>query len=220
MGSQRALVRRLPAIIEQPDQREMTDDRSLVIGLSSWIIQDGNYGDFCRGDAPAFALEFYAATPLEEFEPERTSVPSLIHNGGACYELVGQVVHVADDWWAIDAGILVFRDGQPPPNVRRGGWLRGRAYIGIDPFFYFERLANQPGAPALIYDWKIVDIEMQTAPFVETKPGVLERDPARLGWSEIAKTDAWRDDGGQADYLLHCKRLDSPARRTLNPPAS
>jgi hypothetical protein len=194
----------------------MADDRFLTVGLSSWIIQDGNYGDFCRGDDAAFALEFHAARPLEEFEPERTSVPSLIHSEGARYELIGQVVHVADGWWAMDVGILVFRDGEPPRNVGRGSWLRGNAYIGIDPFFYFESLAHSPGAPALIYDWKIINIEMQTAPFVEARPGVLERDPVRLGWTEIVKTDAWHDDGGHADYLLYCKRVDSLPRRTLS----
>jgi hypothetical protein len=35
----------------------MTD--LLVVGLSSWIIQDGNYGNFSRGADAAFALEFH-----------------------------------------------------------------------------------------------------------------------------------------------------------------
>jgi len=121
---------------------------------------------------------------------------------------------MADDWWAIDVGILAFREERPPANVRQGSWLRGSAYIGIDPFFYFERLARQSGAPALIYDWKIVKIEVQTAPFIEVKPRVTERDQSLLGWKEIAETNAWDDDGGHAEYLLHCRRISGPARRT------
>jgi len=42
---------------------------SLVVGLSSWIIQDGNYGDFSRGERAAFALEFYASTEIRRSKP-------------------------------------------------------------------------------------------------------------------------------------------------------
>jgi hypothetical protein len=38
---------------------------TLVVGLHSWIIQDGNYGDFATNTNAAFALEFYASSPLE-----------------------------------------------------------------------------------------------------------------------------------------------------------
>jgi hypothetical protein len=186
----------------------MTD--LLVVGLSSWIIMDGNYRNFSRGADAAFALEFYASTPLEQFEPESAQIPVLRHTGSALYEIQGQVAHLADDWWVIDAGILIYREERPPANGRQGGWLRGNIWIGIDPFFYFERLAHQPGAPALIYDWKIVRIEVQTAPLIETRPRVMERDPTRLGWREIAATEAWHDEG---DYLLHCKRRDGTVSR-------
>ncbi|HYW59089.1 MAG TPA: hypothetical protein VE909_01095, partial [Xanthobacteraceae bacterium] len=94
-------------------------------------------------------------------------------------------------------------------------WVRGEIFIGIDPFFYFERLAREPDAPALIYDWEIEKIEMQTAPFIEVRPRLRERDPARLGWTEIAETDAWKDDGGLADYVLHCRRLDGSPRHAV-----
>jgi hypothetical protein len=39
-------------------------ESSLIIGLSSWIIEDENYSDFKRGDRPAFALEFHAPSAL------------------------------------------------------------------------------------------------------------------------------------------------------------
>jgi hypothetical protein len=35
---------------------------SFKIGLSSWIIQDGNYPDFKQGERAAFAIEFFAPT--------------------------------------------------------------------------------------------------------------------------------------------------------------
>ena len=186
----------------------------LAVRLASWIIQDGNYGDFKRGDRAAFALEFYASTNLDEVEPETPPMPSLTSAGRALYKALGQVVHIGDDWWALDVGVLIFREEKPPQNVRLGGWMSGDIHVGIDPFFYFESLARQPSAPALIYDWEIEKIEMQTGPFVEVQPRLRKRDPTRLGWSEIDKTDAWEDDGGSADYILHCRRLDRPARRT------
>jgi hypothetical protein len=190
----------------------MTD--LLAVGLAAWIIQDGNYGDLKRGDHAAFALEFYASTKLNEVEPETPPMPSLIGAGDALYKALGQVAHIGDDWWALDVGILIFREEKPPQNVRLGGWMSGEIHVGIDPFFYFESLARQPSAPALIYDWEIEKIEIQTAPFVEVQPRLRKRDPTRLGWSEIDRTNAWEDDGGSADYILHCRRLDRPARRT------
>ncbi len=179
----------------------------LVVGLSSWIIQDGNYGDFARDTDAAFALEFFASPPLEAFEPPSALFPSLTYIGDAIHEVVAHVVHVAEDWWVVDVGFLAFREEAPPANVRRGNWLRGKAYIGIDPFFYFERLVHQPGAPALIYDWKIEKIDIQTAPWIEVRPRTFERDPAKLGWKEIDRTNAWEDDG---EYILHCVRVGGP----------
>jgi hypothetical protein len=36
----------------------MTTPRDLIVGLSSWIIQDGNYPDFERNQQTSFALSF------------------------------------------------------------------------------------------------------------------------------------------------------------------
>jgi hypothetical protein len=183
----------------------MTD--TLVVGLHSWIIQDGNYGDFARNTNSAFALEFYALSPLEMFESKPKPVPAFVRIGDADYKVVGQVIHVADGWWVMDVGVLVFQETEPPSTVRQGDWLRGRISIGIDPFFYFERLAHQPGAPALVYDWKVERIDIQPAPHIEVQPRLFERDPTKLGWKEILETKAWEDGG---DYLLHCTRIGGP----------
>lgn len=34
--------------------------KELYVGLSSWIIQDGNYSDFVKDDKAEFALELYS----------------------------------------------------------------------------------------------------------------------------------------------------------------
>jgi hypothetical protein len=189
----------------------MTD--LLTIGIDAWIIQDGNYPDFARDGRAAFALEFYAAAPLIEVEPKSSLLPSLVNTEPAHYEALGRVVHVADDWWAIDVGTVLFHEEKPPINARLGNWMSGEIYVGVDPYFYFERLAHQPNAPGLIYDWKVEKIEMQTAPFVK-RERIIIRDTAQLGWNEIAQTDAWADDDGHAEYVLHCRRASGAGRRT------
>jgi len=83
--------------------------------------------------------------------------------------------------------------------------------LGIDPFFYFETLSRLTGIPPLIYRWKIERILMQTAPFIESDlpvmGKVMVRDPSKLAYREIERTDAWHDDGGNGDYLLECRRV-------------
>jgi hypothetical protein len=69
----------------------------LAVELSSWIIQDGNYGDFSCGDRAAFALEFHAPQDLTPFAPEEPPVPSLTDRGAAAYDVFGQAVYLADD---------------------------------------------------------------------------------------------------------------------------
>lgn len=179
----------------------------LAIGLSAWIIQDTNYPDFAQGSRTEFALEFWAGTPLEEIEPHVTMLPSQTHRGSATHTVIARVVRVADDWWVIDVDVLVFQNYRPPANARPGAWLCGDVYIGIDPFFYFEDFGHRTNAPALIYDWAVKKVEIQTAPLIEISPRTFARDPAKLGWKEIAETRAWEDNG---EYLLHCAFLGGP----------
>ena len=185
---------------------------SFIVGLSSWIIQDGNYPDFTRGAQVAFALEFYSANGLSILD-EGGQVASLEHLHSSTYRLVGRVIHLRDsEWWAIDAGLLMYRKEKPPFGLKEGDWVAGDVYVGVDPFFYFERLSRHHTAPPLIYDWLIKKIEMQTAPFIKSDDGHIVRDPNQLGWREIDATKAGNDGVG-AEYVLHCERLSSPPRR-------
>ncbi len=181
----------------------------IIVGLDSWIIQDGNYGDFAQATNVSFALEFCPVVPLSRYGRPDHKAPSFAHILESSHEIVAQVVHAQDDWWVLDAGVLMYCDGKPPDIARLGTWLWGLVFIGIDPFPYFENHAHEPGAPAIVYDWKIEKIEMETGPFVETRPKHFERDPKKRGWKEVAKTDGWHEDGS---YLLQCTRLGGPRR--------
>lgn len=186
--------------------------KTLTVGLSSWVIQDGNYRDFRRDAQVAFALEFYSPNGLLVVE-DHGPAASLEHLHGSTYRVVGKVIHVREsEWWAIDTGVLMYREEKPPPGVKEGSWVTGEVHIGVDPFFYFERLSRHHAAPALIYDWVIRKIEIQTAPFIKSHEGHAVRDPARQGWPEIDATNAWSDGVG-AEYDLHCERLPTPPRR-------
>jgi hypothetical protein len=185
---------------------------SLTIGLASWIIQDGNYPDFKNGDTASFALEFYAPSPLS-VDPERGQTASLEHLHDSTYRITAKVVHIRYiEWWAIDAGILMYREERPPRDVELRSLVTGEIYIGVDSFFCMERLSRHHTAPGLIYDWIIKKIEIQTAPFIKANGDYMIRDPEKLGWREVDATNAWHDGMG-AEYILHCQRLDNPPRR-------
>jgi hypothetical protein len=182
-----------------------------MLGLSAWIIQDGNYGDVRRGDRLEAAVEFGfedAPTLVEAGEP------CARHVDGSMYDVVARVVLVEADVWAIDVGIDVFNEHKPPAGVAVGDLIAGRAYLGVDPFFYFERLGKRTSMPPLIYSWNVTGIVRQTAPFVQAGPRLLVRDASKLGWEAIEQTSAWSDDGGSAEYVLTCDLLpDVPKRR-------
>jgi hypothetical protein len=190
------------------------------IGLSGWIIQDGNYPNFKRGDQVAFAIEFFCPEPLSVVEEASRQLESIQSIGVDHYQIVGKVIHVRDsDWWALDAGILMYREQKPPPGIELDCWVTGEVRLGVDPFFYVERLSRHHTAPPLIYDWRVERIEIETTPVKRTfmKNGTFaERDYDHRSWQEIAETDAWRDEervGMPPEYVLHCELLDHPPRR-------
>ena len=189
----------------------MTDP--IAIGLSSWIIQDGNYADFVVGQERAFALEFYASKPLVLLGPGRDSTLNYVHTGNAQYSVTGRCIHVEADWWVLDFGMLAYTQYPPPVACASGDIVQGNIYLGIDPFFYFENLSRRLDAPPLIFDWNVCRIEIQTAPLIQTADRVLERDPMQLAWGEITETNAWRDDGGHAEYILHGIITSGPRHR-------
>lgn len=184
----------------------------LRVGLSSWIIQDGNYGDFTVGQQRPFALEFWPLESLTVRHPDAASGPlSMTWERDAIYSIKGEVSFVAETWWVLDAGLPMYLDQCAPPGPV-GTPVRGQISVGIDHFSYFETLAHQPGAPALIFDWRVDAIEMDTAPLVETKPRFFERDRTRQSWNSLRHTKAWKDDGGHAAYVLTCARVPGEAR--------
>ena len=181
------------------------------IGLSAWIIQDGNYPDFAVGDRFEAALEFGFYHPPAMVE---RGVPSAKHVEGCDYEVVARIETVAPDLWVVDIGIKAFQESPPPVGALPGQMASGQIYLGIDPFFYFESLGQLPQLPPLIYTWRVLDIVRQTAPLIPAGERMLVRDPERRGWQPLERTEAWKDDGGNGEYVLRCELLPDPPQRS------
>lgn len=186
----------------------------LHVGVSSWIVQDGNYGDFAVGQQARFALEFYPPNGLRRAAEGPMSAE---HLGASRYRIHGRVGFVGPGVWAIDTGLFVaFEERQPPDHAKVGGWVEGEVYLGIDPFFYFEYLHRIDGIPPLTYTWQVRAIMRETTPWVEAKDpqGRLyrTRDGARESFVPVSETRAWDDDGGHGHYVLGCELLLGPQR--------
>ncbi len=178
------------------------------IGLSAWIIQDGNYPDFEAGQVAEFALEFYP----ENIRGGRADSKTAKALGEAKYEINSQIVFLTSNVWVLDFGLRAFQESAPPKNLRVGDFIAAEIYLGIDPFFYFERLNRVPGIPPLVYSWKVESINQQTAPCIETQDAsgrkILIRDKTKQGYKGLRVTNAWKDDDGHGEYVLDSRLLD------------
>jgi hypothetical protein len=182
----------------------------MQIGMSAWIVQDGNYPDFTVGQRTRFALEFYA----ESIRSSPAAIRSFAGVQPARYNASGIITYATEEAWVVDFGILAFSESKPPSIATVGASVSGEFSIGIDPFFYFERLCKIPGFPELRYDWRVDSILLETTPWLSTRDAtgrkVLCRDDSRTSYREVDKTDAWHDDDGNGNYVLNCTRIETP----------
>jgi hypothetical protein len=178
--------------------------RQLSIGVDSWIIQDGNYGDFAVGDVQKFALEFAGDKLAQSTAAERNA--QLLHK--SVYRVHAEVIFVDPEVWVIDFGVRAFWESKPPGFVQVGSWVEGEIFLGIDPFFYKEYLHRVPAMPNLNYNWRVEAISRDDTPWFSTtneRGGItLSRDPARVQWTEVEKTLAWEEGDGRSSYVLRC----------------
>ncbi len=173
------------------------------IGRDAWIIQDGNYADFERGQVVELAVEVV----FESTTPAKSALVGARRVDASTYDVTGRVIAIDDDVWVLDIGLRVYSSSRRPSWGAVGDVVAGRAYVGVDAFAYVERLAERPSIPPLLYTWTIERIERLGRP--STGEG-----RARAGASrEVVATDASADDDGHASYVLHCCLDPSPARR-------
>jgi hypothetical protein len=185
------------------------------IGLDAWIIQDGNYPDFRVGQTCLFAVEFIPEDDLRV----ATGDPDVRRIDDDRYSVTARVTAsaVAVKSYVIDLGGLMAYRALPggAEQFVEGQTLQGHVSLGIDPYDYFETLGYRNDFPPLLYQWTIVGLLLQTAPWVEVAPRTRARDRSKWKWVEIQATDGWEDDDGSASYLLECHR---DATEPIRPP--
>jgi hypothetical protein len=181
--------------------------QTYFVGLDAWIIQDGNYGNFRVGETATFALEFNPHTMQLA-----TSHEPLAERTGECrYRVRAQVLYARPSAWVIDFGAMAYQNEKPPRVARKGSWVEGEIYLGIDPFFYRDELHSRPGMPAMQYRWRVRSITLETTPWQSVKHEgsgtLLTRDERERSFIEVAETNAWEDDQGRAHYVLECQQI-------------
>lgn len=189
------------------------------IGIESWIIQDGNYPDFRKGQLAEFALFFQPRSLLRE---AKSSEPDAMLIKESDYIVNAKVVFVGRESWVIDFGLLAYTNQPPPKGIKVGSTFSAEIWLGIDYYLYFQALSKVESVPPMIYTWNIQKILMQTAPFIKTistEPGrlfgkeIFVRDVEKLGYKEITATDAKHDDDGSANYMLTCEDTGEMPKR-------
>ncbi len=178
------------------------------IDLASWVIQDGNYTDFCVGDLATFALECHGT--VHTGEEDHKAVRRI--GGERRYEIQGQVLYRAADVWVVDFGIRAYCERGLSDGVEPGSFVVGEIDLGIDYYVYKEFLHMRPGFPELGYAWRIDRILQVSAPYIPTTtpwgaPARM-RDMASASYTAIERTNAWEDEDGHAEYILQCTLLD------------
>ncbi len=180
----------------------------LTVGLDSWIIQDGNYGDLEVEHSYKFALEFY---PYKVKKIDALPL-SFILIRNAVYRLNARIGFASKECCVIDFGFLAYDEAEEKFNVKEGEFYEMEVYLGIDPFFYFEGLYKIRNILPLIYEWKIKKIYLETTPWMESKDEngrkMMTRVTTRISHKAIQRTDAWKDDNGNASYLLEIENLE------------
>ena len=158
------------------------------IGLPSWVIQDGNYGDFEKGQVAEFAVEF---TQLQRVEAGIEGRTKARLGSDGVYDVAGQLVLRTAKITVVDIGLLVFNDAVNFKIPGDSAWFETRVELGIDFFVYFEELSKISGVPPLIYTWRVDSI-------------------VRLG-QEVPRTDAWNED---SHYTLRCELMPNEPKYT------
>jgi hypothetical protein len=180
---------------------------NVSIGLSSWIVQDGNYPDFESGKEYRFALEFFS----RNLEVRRGGTPSLALIEASDYEFSGEILLCDKELTVLDVGLKCYHDGSMPSRPASGQWVVGRLYLGVDPVFWFESHSRRPDVPNLTYLWRLHEILLETTPWEESKDShgrrMLQRDSVAKTYRSVPRTRAWDDDEGHGHYVLKCELL-------------
>jgi hypothetical protein len=181
-----------------------------MIGLDSWIIQDGNYPDFVTGQRTDFAVEFASRSGLRRAEAHAVSLRWI---AGSRYQVTAQVVHDEPHAQVLDLGILAYHFigiEDPEHQSHVGAWLTGEINLSVDPFFYVENLASEEGFPALIYTWTVQEVLQRSGGNAPRTGSDHDRVDTAHDVVRVERTDAWGDVTQVPSYVLRCRLEPAP----------
>jgi len=188
------------------------------IGLASWVIQDGNYPDFHRGEVIEFPVEFTLINGIVLSEKTEKSAYLL---GDGRHQVVGEIIYLSGDkkFWILDFGIYAFGSGKAiaEAELNIGTTVRADIYLRVDEASYFSYVNKLPNIPPLIYRWKVEHIMLDTTPWIASNKFSSKnfvRDVSKVSYQKIEQTNAWSD-GPSAEYDLGCTLLDEKPKWTL-----
>jgi hypothetical protein len=193
-----------------------SDPLNLKIYLPRWIIEDGNYADFCVGEKRKFALEFWTASPLTR---SAESAVGLRRQSQRVYHVVGRLIFATDGVLVIDCGVLAYSDQgtDVEGGCGVGDIVQGNLSFGVDPFFYLEQHFKIPGIPPLIYEWRVNSIEQDMTPYIFSKERQLYfRDESQTRYEEVRSTSKefiTLDQG--PEFILFCSKLGTEPSHKL-----
>jgi len=176
------------------------DPHSWMIGIDSWVIQDGNYPDFVTGQRADFAVEFASRGGLRRLDGAHEASVRWVEDSD--YEVTAQIVHDKPNAQVLDFGLRVYHFigiEDPAHESHVGAWVTGVVNVAVDPFFYRDELAREDGFPPLLYGWTVQEVLQRTA----DEPSGLVR---------VDRTDAWADGVPSPSYVLRCRREPGPPK--------
>lgn len=164
-----------------------------LVHVNAWMIEDGNYPDLEIGSIVHAALQFEAG-PIQD---AGTAPPSMQRRAGD-YRVVAPLRQIRGKVWILEGG--------PSAYAERLEWegdgerVSMTARLFLDPFPFREVLGRLPGVPAIDYNWRVTGIWKHLSP---NAPASIGED---FDIEPIERTDAIRDNGGTAVYVLRAHR--------------
>jgi hypothetical protein len=170
---------------------------NIFVGLSPWILSDGNYRDFKVGDEREFALEFSG----EELSPAgESAIQGLKRLGSSNYSACGEVIYqsvemskvvysadpnlteIPEYVWICDfGGVQAYCNHAPPDWAQVGSRVGGEIYLA----------RKRSGMPKLTYRMLIRHIFLEVTPMVPDPEGKYAAipDETRTEVREVATTE-------------------------------
>jgi hypothetical protein len=134
------------------------------------------------------------------------------------------VVFTTAEILVINFGVLAYSETSTDLNrFRAGDFVAGGIRLGVDPFFYFERLSKLEGVPSLIYEWRIESIKQDTTPLILGEGcgrQVWLRDESRVSFAPVESTAEVIPSSNDVvgSYVMQCTKLETAPMKQFSRP--